>query len=105
MNDDKNSKKENGNSRNYDNMIMARTVGLTPIKDSVGFRVFFTEKFKNILDEIALYTKSKTGELNEQTLNRAVSDFVAYWQSSSKVFTTKTNFIKTFVEVLRISKS
>ena len=102
--DDKNSKKENGNSRNYDNMIMARTVGLTPIKDSVGFRVFFTEKFKNILDEIALYTKSKTGELNEQTLNRAVSDFVAYWQSSSKVFTTKTNFIKTFVEQYKTFK-
>ena len=86
-----------GNSNN-DNLVMSRTVGLTPITNSIGFKVFFTQDFMQTLNLIEDCLKKNESDLNETTLNRIVNDFITYWQSKSRIFTTKSNFVETFVE-------
>jgi hypothetical protein len=91
---EKNSIGENPN----DILITSRTVGLMPITQTVGYNIFFTNSFMNILDEISVYTKQSDSVLSEETLNRVVDDFKTYWLSDAEIFETKPDFINMFVE-------
>ena len=69
-----------------------------PITQTVGYNIFFTNSFMNILDEISVYTKQSDSVLSEETLNRVVDDFKTYWLSDAEIFETKPDFINMFVE-------